>query len=596
MGINIFKKLIVCIENRLDNFTIKKKLIIMYVFCVIVPLVITDSVLLGIVLGTEKRTRQHEMENIANAVRYNLSSEVEGASKLAKGIYTSRYIDDVLNHQYESELEYVSSYQEFFKDTLIGVGASQSNMQITMYADNDTIINGAEFQKIDQILDKDWYRYMQKNELESGLYFEYDGKEKLISKSSRKIIFFQKMNFYKESKNVLVIELDYRSMVKMFGKMNYDSIVYVCDGNKIVLSNGENSDASTEFADFDNMESVGYSEEINIYGKNLTLYVLTKKSQFINIIQHFPYIFVLIFVNVLLPFCMVYLINNSFTVRIHELSEVFDRVDEEHLEQIQNPKGQDEVGNLMRNYNKMAQRVNSLIQIVYKNYIQEQKMIVARQKAELLALHSQINPHFLFNALESIRMHSIIKKEMETADMVQKLAIMQRQYVEWQEDTIEIDREMDFVDAYLGLQKYRFGDRLSYKLEVEEDCKKFQIPKLTIVTFVENACVHGIESKTTAGWIFVRISVDNNNLCLEIEDTGNGMDEEETITLLKRMREANIDMLKMKGRVGIVNACLRLKMLTDDKVHFELDSEKGIGTIIQIRIPCQYVQKEDMVC
>lgn len=596
MGINIFKKLIVCIENRLDNFTIKKKLIIMYVFCVIVPLVITDSVLLGIVLGTEKRTRQHEMENIANAVRYNLSSEVEGASKLAKGIYTSRYIDDVLNHQYESELEYVSSYQEFFKDTLIGVGASQSNMQITMYADNDTIINGAEFQKIDQILDKDWYRYMQKNELESGLYFEYDGKEKLISKSSRKIIFFQKMNFYKESKNVLVIELDYRSMVKMFGKMNYDSIVYVCDGNKIVLSNGENSDASTEFADFDNMESVGYSEEINIYGKNLTLYVLTKKSQFINIIQHFPYIFVLIFVNVLLPFCMVYLINNSFTVRIHELSEVFDRVDEEHLEQIQNPKGQDEVGNLMRNYNKMAQRVNSLIQIVYKNYIQEQEMIVARQKAELLALHSQINPHFLFNALESIRMHSIIKKEMETADMVQKLAIMQRQYVEWQEDTIEIDREMDFVDAYLGLQKYRFGDRLSYKLEVEEDCKKFQIPKLTIVTFVENACVHGIESKTTAGWIFVRISVDNNNLCLEIEDTGNGMDEEETITLLKRMREANIDMLKMKGRVGIVNACLRLKMLTDDKVHFELDSEKGIGTIIQIRIPCQYVQKEDMVC
>ena len=596
MGINIFKKLIVCIENRLDNFTIKKKLIIMYVFCVIVPLVITDSVLLGIVLGTEKRTRQHEMENIANAVRYNLSSEVEGASKLAKGIYTSRYIDDVLNHQYESELEYVSSYQEFFKDTLIGVGASQSNMQITMYADNDTIINGAEFQKIDQILDKDWYRYMQKNELESGLYFEYDGKEKLISKSSRKIIFFQKMNFYKETKNVLVIELDYRSMVKMFGKMNYDSIVYVCDGNKIVLSNGENSDASTEFADFDNMESVGYSEEINIYGKNLTLYVLTKKSQFINIIQHFPYIFVLIFVNVLLPFCMVYLINNSFTVRIHELSEVFDRVDEEHLEQIQNPKGQDEVGNLMRNYNKMAQRVNSLIQIVYKNYIQEQKMIVARQKAELLALHSQINPHFLFNALESIRMHSIIKKEMETADMVQKLAIMQRQYVEWQEDTIEIDREMDFVDAYLGLQKYRFGDRLSYKLEVEEDCKKFQIPKLTIVTFVENACVHGIESKTTAGWIFVRISVDNNNLCLEIEDTGNGMDEEETITLLKRMREANIDMLKMKGRVGIVNACLRLKMLTDDKVHFELDSEKGIGTIIQIRIPCQYVQKEDMVC
>ena len=596
MKTNYYKNFKNWIENKLDNFSIKKKLIIMYVFCVIVPLVITDSVIFGIVLGAEKKTRRHEMENIANAVQYNLFSEVEGASKLAKSIYTSKYIDDFLNHQYESELEYVSSYQDFFKDTLLGVGASQSNMQIKMYSDNDTIVNGAEFQKINQILDKDWYHYMQDNELERGLYFEYDENEKSVSKSNRKIIFFQRMNFYKDSKSVLVIELDYRSMIHMFEKMNYDSTVYICDGNKIVLSNGKNAEAGKAFTDFDNMKSVGYSEEISIYGKELDIYVLAKKSVLVNTFQHFPFIFVLILANVLLPFCMVYLINHSFTVRIHELSEVFDRVDEEHLEQIVSPRGQDEIGSLMRNYNKMAQRVNSLIQIVYKNYIQEQKMMVARQKAELLALHSQINPHFLFNALESIRMHSIIKKEMETADMVQKLAIMQRQYVEWQEDTIQIEREMDFVEAYLGLQKYRFGDRLSYKLDVEEECKKLQIPKLTIVTFVENACVHGIESKTTAGWIFVRIFVDNNNLCLEIEDTGNGMDEEETKTLLKRMREANIDMLKVKGRVGIVNACLRLKMITEDKVHFEVDSEQGIGTMIQIKIPCRYVQKEDIVC
>ena len=89
-------------------------------------------------------------------------------------------------------------------------------------------------------------------------------------------------------------------------------------------------------------------------------------------------------------------------------------------------------------------------------------MSLAKKKnAELLALHVQINPHFLFNALESIRMHSILKEEFETADMVERLAIMERQNVDWGNDDIPISREMDFVEAYLGLQKYRFGDRLS---------------------------------------------------------------------------------------------------------------------------------------
>ena len=311
-------------------------------------------------------------------------------------------------------------------------------------------------------------------------------------------------------------------------------------------------------------------------------------------LQHVPLILLLVLSNILLPFCMVHMINYSFTARLKELSEAFDKVDDEHLEQIANSRGKDEIGSLMRNYNKMAERVNSLIQIVYKNYIKEQQMVVARQKAELLALHSQINPHFLFNALESIRMHSIIKKEIETADMVEKLAIMQRQYVEWQEDNISIEREMEFVEAYLSLQKYRFGDRLSYRLDVEDACRKLTIPKLTIVTFVENACVHGIESKVTAGWIFVRVYMKNKNLCLEVKDTGNGMVEKKRIEILRKMREADIDMLKSKGRIGMVNACLRLKMMTEDNVFFDLDSEEGIGSMIQIQIPDCYVKGEDI--
>lgn len=80
--------------------------------------------------------------------------------------------------------------------------------------------------------------------------------------------------------------------------------------------------------------------------------------------------------------------------------------------------------------------------------------------------------------------------------MIQKLAIMVRQNVDWSSDSNTIKRELAFVEAYLSLQKYRFGERLSYQINAQEDCQNILVPKLTITTFVENACVHGIEAKS----------------------------------------------------------------------------------------------------
>lgn len=264
---------------------------------------------------------------------------------------------------------------------------------------------------------------------------------------------------------------------------------------------------------------------------------------------------------------------------------MFKSVDSEQLVPMRHEGGKDEIGSMIRSYNRMAARTNELIQTVYKNKLVEQEMLVSRKNAELLALHSQINPHFLFNALESIRMHSILKNENETADMVEKLAVMQRQYVEWGEDSVTIEQEVEFVKAYLALQKYRFGERLSYQIEIDEECRKRKVPKLTLVTFVENACVHGIESKASPGWIFVRVYEQNELICMEIEDTGNGMEEGKRQELLENMRNADIEMLKKKGRVGIVNACLRLKMVSENKVKIDLDGEEGVGTLITIWMP-----------
>ncbi len=560
----------------------------MYVLCVLLPLIVTDSVVLYIVLNNQHAKQRHAMENEASAIQYSLTNSIDYAAATAKQIYMNEYIERYLNHKYADALAYVEAYQDFVKTTLFKGGAGMDNTIITMYADNPTIVNGGEFSQLSAIENTRWYRTFDESGQDTMLYFYYDNEKSPAVETKRKVLFLKKLDFFSGSRcdKFLKIELDYGNMVRGLVKVGYEFPVYICQGNRVLLANDGHSSINQDFIQFTLNDKVGVSKEMTLYGSEMQIYILEPEMDVLrDLWDNMPLIALLILTNAILPWKLMRELNRSLTVRIEQLSQVFDNVGDEELSRIDKISGNDEIGRLMENYNRMAVRTNDLIQTVYKDRIREQEMDIARQNAELLALHSQINPHFLFNALETIRMHCVLHDETEIAEMVEKLAVMERQNVDWATDTVEIGKEMEFVEAYLGLQKYRFGDRLSYELDVDEACMDINIPKLTVVTFVENACIHGIESKTTQGWIFVRIYMEKEELCIEVEDTGSGMEEEERQKLLERMQTASIDRLREKGRVGMVNACLRIKMVTENRVKFALESEKGVGTMVQIRIP-----------
>lgn len=578
--------------QHMNNIALSRKLTILYVFCVLLPLVVTDSIVLYIVMNDQYTKQQHAMENEANAIQYSLTNSIDYAAATAKQIYMNEYIERYLNHEYASALAYVEAYQEFVKTTLFKGGAGMDNTIITMYADNPTIVKGGEFSQLSVIENTNWYQSFKESGQDELLYFYYDNEKSPAVEPKRKIMFLKKLDFFsgKRCDKFLKIELDYSNMVRGLVKLGYEFPIYICQGDRVLLANDGHSSISQNFESFCMADQVGVCKEMNLYGSELQVYILEPDVDVLrNIWMNMPLIALLILTNAILPWRLMRELNRSLTVRIEQLSQVFDKVEDEELSRINEISGNDEIGRLMENYNRMAERTNDLIQTVYKDRIREQEMDIARQSAELLALHSQINPHFLFNALESIRMHCILRNEPEIAEMVEKLAVMERQNVDWATDTVEIGKEMEFVEAYLGLQKYRFGEKLSYELDVDKECENIRIPKLTVVTFVENACIHGIENKTTQGWIFVRIYFENysdrKELCIEIEDTGSGMDEDAQQRLLDTMQNASIDRLKEKGRVGMVNACLRLKMVTENQAKFVLESEKGVGTMVQIRIP-----------
>ena len=551
---NIIEKFIKVLERYMDNLSIKKKFIQLYIFCVLLPLIITDSVVLYIEDSMESQRQYHEMANVANAVSYNISALVENAGEIAKSMYTDRRMNTFLEKQYESTSDYYAEYQNFFQDSTLENVLGMNQIVFTLYTDNPTVVKGG---KIDNM----------SNLKETAAYEAWKNKEKMLQ-----------------------IEFDYNSMMRMLRRMKFDNEVLICQGDAIVLSNGPFSGVGKKFDMISVQQKMGYKQTITLHGAKLDIYVLKADNRVRSkIVRFLPILGFLVIINVVLPMGFVLLLNHSFTKRIRGLSKVFQSVNGEHLVQMAHEDGRDEIGSMIRNYNRMVKRTNELIQTVYKNKIKEQEILVGRKNAELLALQSQINPHFLFNALESIRMRSLLKEENETADMVEKLAIMQRQYVDWGNDSVEIEQELEFVKAYLSLQKYRFGDRLNYNLEIDPECAQIRIPKLTIVTFVENACVHGIESKASPGWIFVRAYKREEQLYIEIEDTGSGIEEQKLYQMQHDMQNADIEMLKNKKSVGMLNACLRLKMYTEDHVCFEIEGEEGVGTWITICIPMEYL-------
>lgn len=590
IGMNIIDKFIKVMERYMDNLSIKKKFIQLYIFCVLLPLIITDSVVLYIEDSMESQRQYHEMANVANAVSYNISALVENAGEIAKSMYTNRRMNTFLEKQYESTSDYYTEYQNFFQDSTLENVLGMNQIVFTLYTDNPTMVKGGKIDTMSNLKKTAAYAAWKERGENEGLFFIYENKG-YANSYRRKIILLQNLDFFsKDQEKMLKIEFDYNSMMRMLRRMKFDNEVHICQGDEIVLSNGYFSGVGNAFDTISVQQKTGYKQSLCLHGAQLDIYVLKSDNGIWDrIARDLPLLGFLVIINVVLPVGFVLLLNRSFTKRIRGLSKVFQSVNGEHLVRMTHENGGDEIGSMIRNYNRMVDRTNELIQTVYKNKIKEQKILVGRKNAELLALQSQINPHFLFNALESIRMRSLLKKENETADMVEKLAIMQRQYVDWGNDLVRIEQELEFVKAYLSLQKYRFGDRLNYNLDIATECMQNRIPKLTIVTFVENACVHGIESKASPGWIFVRVYKKDGQLWIEIEDTGSGMNQQQILQIQNDMQNADIQMLKERKSVGMLNACLRLRMQTKDHVCFEIDGEEGAGTWITIRIPMEYV-------
>ena len=574
------------IDKGLNSLQLREKIIGLFLFCVILPLITIDGIIINNILREEKIESLREAEKVADTIVNYGEDIINTCHNIATSVDQNYRVGEILGQTYETTFDYYDNYHKMSENYFFQTLTRFNNMKEKLYTSNDTVVSGGYVGRTSDIDDTEWFNDFINSGDKYTFRCDFDTSSG-VTESKRRIFYFGKLSFKNCPFDTFIrIDLNYSTVSSEITRLCNLESVYICADDEMIFSSEGYNNLNTPYPKFEKNNENYYVRDVTNLGNITQIAVKIKSATSLKYLFDNKIIIVLLLaISLLLPAFVLYKINNSIVYRIKKLDQVFGKRENDELVRVDNPEGSDELGNLMFNYNKMVDQVNNLIKIVYKERLKEQEMSIARQKAELLALHSQINPHFMFNALESIRMHSLIKGEIETAEMVEKLALMERQYVNWDSDMISIEQEVSAVEAYLLLQKYRFGDKLKYEISIEESCKKRLIPKLTVVTFVENACVHGMENKTSECFVYLRVYNKNNDFIIEVEDTGNGIDDERLNEIREKAKTINIEDLKSDKHIGIYNALLRLKMTMGDKYRFDIESEEGIGTLIQIIFP-----------
>lgn len=579
------------IRAYIGSIKLNKKFFLMYVFGIILPLVITDAFLFKSIYEAELGNQRNYRDNAIDAYSTTLTDILEYDRNVATAIDLNKELNNFINTKYDMPYGYFNNYMFTVSSSFFATLSDVNQDRIVIYSDNDTMMSGHYFHNIKEVKNERWYIEFSKSDEYEAAYAYYDKAPRFLSEDKDRFIYVRKMNTTKSDvKKIITIEHRRTRLPNKVKETPKDCSMYICCDDYVLYASDNTNPSIYDIKQKAKKTSYATVKDFNMYGNTFTIYAISEELTILSVIKsNVPITILLIILTLILPLLFIKFIERSITERISILGKAFGERGKEYFQPIKEISGSDEISDLMHNYNRIVEINNELTNTIYKDKLREQESDIARKNAELLALQSQINPHFLFNALESIRMHSILKGENETAEMVQRLAVMQRQNVEWHEDAVKIADEEELIDTYLQLQSYRFGDRISYNIEIDDDCKDILIPKLTLVTFVENACIHGIESKATQGWIFVRVYKTDTDLMIEVEDTGDGLEEKEAEKLQKLMNTVTIDVIKKTRHVGSLNACLRIKMMFKDRAKFMIETEKGIGTSIIISIPIELI-------
>jgi two-component system sensor histidine kinase YesM len=338
---------------------------------------------------------------------------------------------------------------------------------------------------------------------------------------------------------------------------------------------------SSEIAKIGNEDYLITQKSLSLTGWKLVSMTPYKKAiSKINGIFNKVFVFQIISFIVFL-LLLLYLLR-TFTQPLVGLGRVAMTVQRGNLEVRSQIRGEDEIGRLGYLFDQMLDRI--------KEMIAEVSLTQARKrKAELAMLQAQINPHFLFNVLNSIRMKVMGRGDRESADMIGSLSKLLRMTISEDKGTIPLHEEVDMVMDYMQLMNMRQKETVQLKTDISSDAFLEKVPRFFLQPLIENALIHGLNQ--SAGTIVLQACVEEDTLIVAVEDSGLGMPEEALQRLRQRLasgaerEKSDVESHKGFSSIGLSNVSERMRMTYGEGFVMQIDSKEGEGTRITMFIP-----------
>ncbi|MEW9108326.1 MAG: sensor histidine kinase [Cytobacillus gottheilii] len=256
-------------------------------------------------------------------------------------------------------------------------------------------------------------------------------------------------------------------------------------------------------------------------------------------------------------------------------------------------KTKGEIAFLAKTFDRMRININGFIsEMKHKAQLERelQQSKILLQESQFRGLQSQINPHFLFNTLNTLSKKAYLEGSEETSNLLVSVAGILRYNLKQLDRSVSLQEEVLVLQQYMDIQKARFTDRLQLHIDVDSACLNVPIPALTLQPIIENAVIHAVEPNIEGGVIYFRIKEEGGFVLVEIEDNGNGMPEEKIQQILE---ERPVQTEGHSTGIGFPNVVKRLRLFYGCEDVIEIISEKGSGTKVVLKINKQGVECHD---
>ena len=278
------------------------------------------------------------------------------------------------------------------------------------------------------------------------------------------------------------------------------------------------------------------------------------------------------------------LFSGYFSRRVDYVKGEIKKVVQNKFELGPRLSGTDEFVEIYDSLETTANNIKTLIDEVYQHRINREKLLARQNDIRFKMLASQINPHFLFNTLETIRMQALADGNKEVARTIKLLAKILRHNLDATDQPVPLVDEMEAVSNYLDIQHLRFADRVSYDIMFMCNVDGIGILPLLIQPLVENSFSHGLEERKPGGFICITIDTsDDGSLLIRISDNGCGMSEQKLEQLRSRLATGTVE--KFTTSIGMVNVNQRIKLYYGEKYGLQIESRINEGTEVVMKIP-----------